>query len=194
MSLTAEIELSIRKALAEKMANVGAAGYIIPAPVFFVDKADYFAVIKSLILDTQKELELTNVVFCVITLLKFEDSKAEGCGDEPLCRLTYNFHFFSQYDNERADESEIAPDEFLKKTLKSYNQFIKALLDARNEFLGIQNLVSADFPDHIDIKTNPFKQDEFIVEKGKCRYIPDAKGHSIDLQSITQVLINEAYG
>lgn len=191
MSLTDSEELEIRKALALKAMNVPSAGFIIPAPIFFVKREDFFKGISSLVLDTQKKLELTDVVFCVITLRKFEDSKSEGCGDEPLCRLTYNFYFFQEYDSELGDESG-APDEFLKSTLKSYNDFIKTILQARNEFLGIQNLPSAEIPENFDIKTNPFEQDDYIVEKGKCRYIPGVKGHSIDLQTVVQVLINEA--
>src|SRR6185369_10958880 len=178
MSLTSEIELSIRKALAEKMANVTDAGHIIPTPVFFVEKADFFATVNPL--STQDLIEETPAVFCCISLLKFEDSVKEGCADEPLVRLTYNFYFFRQYDLERADETN-APDDFLKKNLKSYNLFIKALLDARVEFLGVQNLISADFPDNFDIKTNRLVQEEFMVEKGKCQYIPRIFGHSVNL-------------
>lgn len=188
MSLTSEIELSTRKALAVKMANVGEAGHIIPSPIYFADRADFFATNDPKL--TQKEIETTPVVFCLMSLLKFEDSPAEGCAGEPLVRLTYNFYFFREYGFERADESE-TPDAFLKRNLKSYNLFLKAILDARIEFLGIQNLASSEIPDNYDIKTNPFIQDEFIVENGKCLYIPRVKGHSIDLQSTIQILINE---
>jgi hypothetical protein len=191
--LTSEIELATRKALAVKTANVTDAGYIIPAPIYFVDNSDFWATVNGLVIDTQKEIELTNIAFCVISLLKFEDFPAEGCADEPLVRLTYNFYFFRQYDLERADENELAPDEFLKRNLKSYNLFVKTILDARVEFLGLQNLDSSEFPENFDVKSNSLVQEEYLNESEICRYIPRIKGHSIDLQGVVQVLINEVY-
>jgi hypothetical protein len=189
MSLTAEIELAIRKAIAEKIANVADAGYVIPAPLYFADRADFFATVNPLV--TQKLIETTPVAFCCLSLLKFGDSRAEGCADEPLVRLTYNLYFFREYGFERADES-LTPDEFLKKNLKSYNAFIKAILDARIEFLGLQYLVSAELPENFDVKSNSLVQeDEFIEENDKCRYVPKVKGHSVDMQATIQVLINE---
>lgn len=187
MSLTAEHEIIIRRAVATKMANVSDAGFIIPAPIFFVDKADFQAQINSLALDTQKELELASIAFCSISLFKFEDSPAEGCADQPLVRLTYNFYFFREFDLERADETE-TPDDFLKKTLKSYNSFVKAVLDARNEFLGLQSV--PDLPEGFEVNTNSLTQAEFINELQTCRFIPNAKGHSVNLQLVVEILIN----
>ena len=189
MSLTSDIEISIRKAIAEKLNPVLAAGFVIPAPIYFVDKADFAATVNNL-LDTQKEIELSNVAFIVISLQKFEDSPSEGCADEPLVRLTYNFYFFRQYDFERADES-LSPDEFLKKNLKSYNEFLKSVFDARIQFLGKQFLVSPDISFDFSIQTNSLVQSEFINENDSCRYIPQIFGHAADLQSVVEVLINE---
>lgn len=185
MSLSSVEELAIRKALADKFALAADAGYIIPAPVFFVDSADFFATVNAL--TTQKLIETTQIAFCSLSLRKFEDSLSEGCSDEPLIRLTYNAYFFREYDFEREDES-LTPDEFLKKTLKSYNRFLKAIFAARTEFLGIQNLTAAV---SFDVKTNSLIQEEFFGESEICRYIPKVRGHSADLQTIVEVLINE---
>ena len=186
MGLTAEIELEIRRQLAAKMELVTDAGFVLPSPLFFADKADFFAVVSPLL--TQKQIELTPAAFCAISLLKFEDSPSEGCMDEPLVRLTYGFYFFREIFSEREDESE-TPDDFLKLLLKSYNTFINSVLDARIQFLGLSPL-AGDFPAGVDVKTNSMTQPEFNEEKAACRYIADAEGHSVDLQSVVEVLIN----
>src|SRR5688500_6176007 len=167
MSLTAEVELEIRKQLAAKMALVPDAGHVLPSPLFFADKADFFAVVDTQL--TQKQIELEPAAFCAISLLKFEDSPSEGCADEPLVRLTYNFYFFREIFPEREDEAETS-DDFLKLLLKSYNSFIMAILDARTQFLGLSPL-TGDFPAGVDVKTNSLSQPEFNQEKEACRYI-----------------------
>lgn len=190
--LTDVEELIIRKAIGTKTATVETAGFVIPAPIFFVDKADFFATVQELL--EQKQIETTPIAFCCISFLKFTDSPSEGCGDQPLVRILYNFYFFRQYDLEREDESEVTPDAFLKTTLKSYNAFIKTILEARNEFLGVQDLVSSDLPENFDVKTSSLKQTDFVEESDICRYIPGVKGHSIDLTSEVSILINESNG
>lgn len=192
MGLTGENELSIRRALDAKLSNIDEIGYIIPSPISFNDKSDFFATVDASV-NTQKEIETSGVAFCLFDLIKREDSPPEGCGDEPLVRLTYNFYFFRQYDLERVDQSE-TPDEFLKRNLISYNTFIGTIFSAFNEFQGIQNLTSDELPENFDVKTNRFMQDDYIVGRGKCRYFPRVSGHSVDLESVTQILINEAYG
>ncbi|HEX8289825.1 MAG TPA: hypothetical protein VF556_17720 [Pyrinomonadaceae bacterium] len=187
MSLTAEQELIIRKRLAEKCANVPEAGFIIPAPIFFKNKADFWAQINGLAVNTQRQIETTNIAFCCISLLQRVDSKKEGCPDNPLIRLTYNFYFYRGYDIEREDERE-TPDDFLKRTLKTYNLFVRAVMDVWNEFLGLQNV--PEFPaEEMDVNTNSMTQAEFISEKGSCRYIKGIEGHSVNLQSVVEVLI-----
>lgn len=186
MGLTSAVELEIRKQLAAKMALVEDAGHILPSPLFFADKSDFFAVVNPLV--TQKQIESTPAAFCSISLLKFEDSPSEGCADEPLVRLTYNFYFFREIFTEREDETE-TPDDFLKLLLKSHNSFIKTVLDARIQFLGLADLIG-NFPAGFYIMTNSLSQPEFNEEKEVCRYITDAEGHSVDLQSVIEVLIN----
>ena len=187
MNFEAEHEILIRKALAEKIALVPEAGFVVPSPIFFNDKADFWAQINSLSVNTRKKIDQTNLAFCCISLFKRVDSTREGCGDSPFIRLTYNFHFFRGYTNEREDESDL-PDEFLVRTLKTYNLFIKAVMDVWTQFLGLQNI--PELGTGIEGNSNSLTQPEFIEEKRPCRYIPGVAGHSVDLQSVIEILIN----
>lgn len=187
---TSDHELTIRKALAEKLASVPEVGFILPTPIFFVDSADFWAGVNSLAVNTKDSIDRANIAFCAISLLKRVDSAKEGCGDNPFVRLTYNFHFFRGYSNERSDES-YTPDAFLKATLKTYNQFVKAVLDAWTGFLGNQNIF--ELPDGIEGNTTSLTQAEFVEEKTPCRYIPGVNGHQVNLQEIVEVLIQEEY-
>lgn len=185
--LTAEDELVIRKELSVKVSQACPATQIIPAPIYFKEKADYFANIENLS-NTQKLIETDQIDMCVISLLRFVDSENEGCPNEPLVRLTYNLYFFRSYDFEREDES-LTPDVFLKQTLLSYNAFIKNILDARNEFLGLQAVPG--LPSGFDVKTNSLIQDENISDLEECRFIPAENGHSVDISVTLEVLVNE---
>jgi len=187
---TSDNELTIRRALAEKVALVPEAGAVIPAPVFFRDTADFWAQINSLAVNTQKAIETSNPAFCCISLLKRVDSTKEGCADNPFIRLTYNFYFFRGYAEQREDES-VNPDEFLKRNLKSYNTFVKAVLDCWTQFLGTQNIPS--LPGGYEGNSTSLTQPEFIDELQRCRYIrKDApEGHAVNLQSVIEVLIQD---
>ena len=190
MPFSSEDELTIRKALAAKVAHVAEAGAVIPAPVFWRDRADFWAQINALAVNTQKTIETTNLAFCCISLLKRVDSIKEGCADNPFIRLTYNLHFFRGYSDERSDES-LTPDEFLKRNLKSYNEFVKAVMDVWAQFIGVQNI--PELPDGYDGNSNSLTQAEFIDELGQCRYIRKGEvlGHSVNLQSVVEISIQD---
>ena len=188
MIFNSDHELTIRRAISEKTALVPAAGFVVPSPIFYKDKADFWAQINSLAVNTKDAIEQTNIAFCCISLLKRVDSVNEGCSDSPLIRLTYNFHFFRGYDCEREDERDV-PDDFLKRTLKTYNLFVKAVMDVWTEFLGVQNI--PELPTGIEGNTNSLTQPDFIEEKRTCRYIPGIEGHSVNLQSVIEVTIQD---
>lgn len=188
VSLEANTEIIIRKAIAAKLINISDAGFVIPAPVYFADKSDFNVQINSLVLDTQKGIETSSLAFCAISLLKFEDSAKEGCGDEPLVRLTYSFYFFREMEITRTGET-LAPDDFLKTTLLSYNKFIKTVLDVRNEFLGFQSV--QDLPQGFFADTNSITQSEFISDLQLCKFVPGVKGHVVNLQLVVELLMSE---
>ena len=190
MGLTSDNELAIRKALAVKIAVVPESGAVIPAPVFFADRGDFWAQINALAVNTQKQIETANLAFCSISLLKRVDSIKEGCADNPFIRLTYNFYFFRGYAAERADES-VAPDEFLRRNLKSYNTFVKAVLDCWTQFIGIQAI--GGLPSGVEANSNPLTQAEFINELEKCRYVRrgEVEGHAVNLQLVAEVSIRD---
>lgn len=186
MSLSGEDELNIRRAIAEKVAGVPGVGFVIPSPVSFVEKADFFATFDPKL--TQKEIETTNIQFCAISFLKFEDVPEEGCEDEPMIALIYNLHVFSEYDFERADESG-TPDSFLKGVLKSERAFLNALFAIRQEFLGIQPL--DNLPDGYTGETNSVEQQDFAEEKERSRLVGSTDGFFADLTLRVEILISE---
>lgn len=188
MSLTAENELTIRAAVHAKCAAAEGIGDVLPSPIFFVDKADFFAAAAPQI--TKKAIETTVVNFCLITLLRFEDENpvVEGCEDQPLVSLTYNLYLFRQYDFERVDETSV-PDAFNKKLLKAERDFLKTFFGLRNIFLGNQTLEG--LPANFAVSGNSAAQSEFLGVAAECRYIPDIIGFSADLQTKIEVRISE---
>lgn len=189
MSVTAEQELTIAKGLAAKITEASdVSGYVFPCPIFFVDKADFWATVNAL--TNRRNIEQTVAAYVIVSLLKRDDDLTEGCLDNPLVNLTYNFQLFRQYGYTRADESS-SPDDFLKKNLQSYLDFKKALLEIWEEFLGIQDL--PDMPDGVTAQTNALTQDEYIQENAPSGYFmkDEIKGFVVNLQCVVNVVIEE---
>ena len=189
-SLTIEEYLQIVKHLADKCASVPECGYVVPAPIYFQDKADFLKQIVNIATNTQKAVETQGIAFTAITFGKFEDLDEDAGTDEPQAEFTYAFYIFRQYDLERADESS-TPDDFLKRTLKSYNSFIAAILGLRSEFLGTNPLPDMDSERFAEVNTKSLAQDEFIFENEVCRYIPVIRGFACELSGTVEILIRE---
>lgn len=185
MSLTPENELTVRRKLADKSASVPTIGFVLPAPIYFADKSDFWATVAPL--DTRTELETTPAKFCAIYPLAFEDVP-ENRQDEPLIKFTYEFYLFHERTLERADES-AAPDGFSKKLLKTHSDFVAAWLDLRAEFLGVQQLNLG--PEFSIAKTNSLTQRDEINNKAKCEFIPDIKGFEVRMQIVATILLKE---
>ena len=183
--LTDKVELNIRKSLSGKLSLPLEDWEILPVPIYYRDKADYFAGISSGDFHTRKRIEREDIKFCAISFLKFEDSPGEGCEDNPLVRFIYNYYFFRQVRIIREDEA----DEFLKKNLESYQDFIQKVLAAKNAFQGLSPLDTED--EGIDIKTKSLSMPEFVEDTEICRYIPNIKGHAVDLEGVVEILIED---
>ncbi len=149
MSLSPENELTIRRAIAEKLAGISGVGFIIPAPIYFADKADFFNQISLVILNTQKLIETSLVKFCAVYPIRFEDVQTSNFSDEPEILLTYEFYLFHERNSARADESGI--DSFNKTILKTHNDFCAAYLRIREAFLGKQYLTGTFAPSRYGI-------------------------------------------
>lgn len=182
-----DAEILIRKHLTGIVETVAPSFVCIPAPIQFENRAAYFSNVSGLNLTMQKPLETTPVKFCAISiLLPFEDENPieDGCSDAPLTTITYNFYVFRQYEAMRENEA----DSFLTKTLKSYNEFIKTVLDLRTQFLG-ENEIGGISSDLI-VTTNPVTPGDFIEEFEPSKYFrkENVFGHSTNLQLRINVL------
>jgi hypothetical protein len=185
MSFTADDELVIRQGLQDKLVAASIT-YPLPSPIQFVDKADFWATVESSN-DTQIEIETELIKFCVITLRRCEDLRDAACDDQPLIRLTYNLYLFGDVNAERQDETD-TPDAFDKLLLKAERDFMTGLFNIRAQFVGLQPMTG--LPTGYDANTNEIGMDQYIRENDICRYVPDCKGFSADMQTVVEVLIN----
>lgn len=182
-----DAEILIRKYLTEKCQTIESLGVIIPAPIISDNRASFFSNVYNVDLTEQKILETTAVKFCAISiLLPFEDENPiiEGCEDAPLTTVTYNFYAFHQYAPTRENEG----DSFLTKTLRSYNEFIKAIYLLRTEFLGENTIPNID--GNLIVTTDSLTAGEYIEEFEPSKYfrLESVFGHAINLQLRVDVL------
>lgn len=180
MSLTPENELVLVRHLRDKCAAVAQCGYILPAPIFFKGKEDFTAQIGGLF-GTQKQIETAQIALTVISYLRFEDLPDQE--EEAIeVELSYNFYIFRQSTLERLDES-VSPDDFLKRMLKSYHDFKAAIFNLREEFRSPQTIPALiETGDFAEAETTSLSGDDFVRENDICRYIPNVRGFSADLQ------------
>ena len=188
MSLTLAQELIIRRALADKIATVAAVGYVIPSPIVFSGKEEFWSTVNGSAVNTQKLIDQSPIKACWISFLGFLDSSQYGCEEEPQIKLSYRLDLFHQYEFTRVDET-ATPDEFNARLLLSHNEFVGALLDLRSEFLGRRNIAGLD-PAEFEVKeTTSLVQTENVKNNDFCEYIPGIKGHQIKLQEGLNILL-----
>lgn len=188
MSLTAENELVIRKALDETIAGVTEAGYIVPAPIFFNDTADFWATVDPK--TTQNDIETTPIAALWIYPLQPADNPEEGSDHSPLVDLTYEFYLFRSYAFTRADESD-TPDIFGAAVLAAHNLFTKAWIDIKAAFQGKRNIAGLP-PDVFAIaRTTSLVFPEFIENRVPCQFIPGVLGFAVKMQETVELLAVE---
>lgn len=180
--------LFLLKHLAQKAADVTEAGFILPAPVFFEDAADFHKTVSSLVFDTQKKIEMSEIAFLVIGIPRLQNPVRHG---EPL-NINFPFYLFRQYRTKRVDES-ISPDEFLKKIIKSAADFSKAIFNLSAEFDDEQPVAGFDEDRFLQVFTNTLQQSPIVAENERCRYIKDqsVKGFSAEFTEKVTILFRE---
>lgn len=187
MSLSAENELLIRKALAQTTAAVSEAGYILPAPLYFQGPGDFWATVDPK--TDRKSIETTPIAACWIYPFHPADDKGRELGSDhsPLVNLTYEFYLFRTYDYTRADETE-TPDAFNKTILDPHNRFTKAWLDIKGAFQGKRNI--AGLPDGIFsvAQTTSMTFPNFIENRVQCAFVKKAIGFAIRMRQMVQIL------
>lgn len=174
--ITPDQQISIVREIASICDSVAGCGVVVPAPIFFVDKSDFQRNVGDHTLSTQKANETSEVAFTTITFSK-PPAKPNVHGGWWTC--FFNIYIFREYDAERLDES-VTPDEFRKKILKSYFDFINSILDLQTEF-GEEREMEISFPEIIQALAFLEASDDFIEENEFCVYVPGVKGFSVNL-------------
>lgn len=179
--MTGSEELTIREGLVGTIATASGFERVIPAPIYFTGKEDYFATMlgdDGDDFETDHEITTTLVRFAALYLkTPFEDDPNEPA-HAPLTTWTYECYLFSEYDFERADET-LTPDAFNKLMLKRHNDFIAAVLNVKAAFQGEINI--AGMSGYTESKTLPTTIREEILNNADCEFVPGIKGHSIRL-------------
>jgi hypothetical protein len=191
MSLSAENELIIRRKQAEMIGTITEAGYVIPAPIYFNDRGDFWNTVDPETTHDQKFLETSPIAACwIYPLLPTDaDPAREGIGSDhsPLVNLTYEYYLFRSYAFTRADESD-TPDLFGSKVLAAHNLFTKAWLDIKAAFQGKRNI--AGLPDGVFsfAKTTSIVFPAFIENRVPCVFIPKVLGFAVRMRETVQLM------
>lgn len=189
MSLKAD-ELIIRKHIVENVIApiMPAGGRVIPAPVYFSDKEDYWATIESVSYTTQKDIEDAHVMYCAIYFLDFVD--IEGPKHSPLFGIEYELDVFSQYDSERTDEN-ISPDAFNKKMLLRHNEFVGCILDLKEVFQGEQDMGLALGEPYAIQRITSLVQTLPAQNRVQTEFIPGITGHRAKFKETVKLQLVE---
>jgi len=187
MNLSSEEQILIVEKIAEICGAVPECGEIIPAPIVFVDKPDFQNNVGDHSLDLQKKIETSEIAFVVITF-----SKLPRKPQLPSKYWTYffNLYLFREYDTERLDETKI-PDDFRKRLLKSYYDFVNAILGLHTQ-IGDELQLDVDSVNFADcVLRQQSGADEFIEDYDKCRFVPGVVGYSVDFPLEVKVMFRE---
>lgn len=184
-NLTGTQELEIRKLIAQQIDALDTELFVVPSPILFSDRADFFNVINPLIGQKTIEQTLINAVF--ISFERFEDNPDAGCGlENPEITLFYRLHLFVEYGFSRVDES----DSFLTRVLSRERDFMNFLLKIRENFLGENPL--AGLPAEIESAvTVNITNDDFAEERAPTDFIAGAEGFQTDLTLPVRVFMRE---
>lgn len=121
-NLTPEKEAEILEALRVKVAACDGAANVVADEPLLDSKDDVLDAICVQNVDDE-----TEVTFIKIDFLKFEDSKTDGCEDNPVVYAVYNLHLFQQFKEKRSDDS------------TSTGDIKRLVLNLRNLFLATKN-------------------------------------------------------
>lgn len=185
MSLETD-EVTIRKFLAEDVIApvMPSGGRVIPAPIYFNDKEDYWATIEEVSYTAQPEIEKAHIMFCSLYMVNFVD--ISGPPDSPVFGLLYELYLFSQYDATRSDEN-VSPDAFNKKMLLKHNEFIACCLNLKEAFQGNRTIGVLDGATYTVRRTTSLVQSERVQNKIQTEFVPGVNGHLAKFQETVQL-------
>lgn len=189
MNVTAEVELDVRRSLADDIGGITDAGYVIPAPIYFSDRGDFWNMADPK--TTKVAIETAQIAATWIYPLLLAEDPDEGSDHSPLLNLAYEFYIFRGYAFTREDETE-PQDDFGKKVLVQHNLFMKSVLNIRNAFLGKRNLAGFDpgqpGSDWAIARTTSVTVPQFLERRGACEFIPQLQGFAARLRETVQLM------
>jgi len=179
MSFTSQNLLDMAEALATGVDNVSTIDHVMPSPILFTSKADFFATVND-DNDTKAEIETGLVRAAEIRYLNFELLDEEDAREleAPIVAVNFECTVFHERKLERLDET--APlDDFDKKVRKSNQEHITAVMGIVGEFQG-SNPVPAltDFPEAYTVTP---VQDEGTEMNVECDFIQGVIGDQTKL-------------
>ncbi len=177
-----EHETVIRRQLAEMIANVPEAGFVIPATLYCNDISEFWATLDSAA-DTADEIEMRNIAATWLYPIRFEDSDQT---DSPLVSLTYEFYMFRQFGLEREDENDPV-DIFNGQILKLHELFIEGYLGIKAEFQRKANIAGLSSADFTRRQTTPVVQVENIDDEAFCKFIPGIVGWAVRFEETVEI-------
>lgn len=123
MPLSETDELNIRNEIVALLLTEPLAGNVFDRRRSISSRADFY---RKLNVDVNDGRE---VRFIEVELLNLDDSPDEGADDNPVALLTYNFHLFHQFVDERSDDS------------NSDRDFTNLLIRLRRLFLNSRDFI-----------------------------------------------------
>ena len=174
MTLTSEQNLIILEYLASVAAGIPECGLVVPAPISFKSIESFWANLNPKL--TQKDIETSEIALTTLTMPR---SPSMPPKDGDAWTYFYNFHVFRRYTLERANEAAASGD-FLRRTLKSYTLFLKAVLDLNAEFYE-ERPIEGLGEEIVEIYAQLADAEDFFNENEPGRYLETVNGYGADV-------------
>ena len=187
MSFTSQNLLDMAEALADGVALVGTIDFVLPSPIRFASKADFYNAVND-DNNTQYEIETTLVRAAQIRFSEYElledGQETERERDDPTIAINFECTIFHERKLERLDET--APlDDFEKKIRKSNQQHITSVFGVVGEFQGVNAVTALSaFPDAYTVTPIQLDSTELDTE---CDFIAGLIGDQTKLQLTVRV-------
>lgn len=168
MSLTSAQLLTVAELLADKCALATNVDYVLPSPLFFGMKADFWTALGVSAYDTQTETETNRIRAVWVYYLRQEDDDRE---DEYYVKtVIYGLSLFSEVNADRQNEA----DSFDKRVSKANHEHDVAVFSLFGNFHGQDQLVADEtFPGIVDVGVIGLTQTDNTERGANCPFIAE---------------------
>lgn len=181
MSFTSQNLLDMAEALATGVDAVSTIDWVLPSPLTFTRKEDFFAAVDD-DNDTKREIETTLVRAARIRYLNFEllgDTEQNREIEDPTLAINWECTIFHESTPERLDQ-DMSPDDFEKRIRKTNQEHITSLWAVVGTFQGSNPIPALSaFPDAFTV--TPIQTDATELN-AECDFITGLKGDQSKLQ------------